>query len=699
MQLLEPIRFSFIVVGVVAFVFLINDQGMEILRAFGETFQARTGESEHDARSIVAFYIALIFLGLTNWYFPRLLLNVRFPNSPDEEELQTAWLRLLRKWTPRITGMLPAIIAALGCIRVARSYDAGGTTPLFLYLLGAGCFGVAVSLAVFFEVRRRFILNEQLFGDGAKPLYCGVKEMLRDRGARRALALLLTPSLLLVFLFAAWPVVPAQVLGAAAILMLASATWAAFGSLLSYFGSTYRFPSLLAILAWAGICSLTNDNHQVRVLEGTEAPKLNVSDALDRWREGVSAAYPLPSGVQRPLFLVAASGGGIRAAYWTALVLATIEDRVGASAEGESRNSFAAHTFAISGVSGGALGASMFNAALVSEERPLRARMNELLDDDYLAPALGRMLFPDLVQRFCPFRLPGCDRAAALELGWEAAWRKGRGRHIRNPLEEELARLFEPTSNHIGPIPNLLLNGTMVESGKRVITSNLAVSPGELGPNQHTSRPVEEFLDTDAASMRMKKKPIRLSTAAHASARFTYVSPAGTFEDGRHVVDGGYFENSGVTAVLDILRVLAEKSWSSEVLPVIVLIDNGPQSTKASGEQAREPVLFGEVRAPLATMLRTREARGTYAQAAAKQATINRLVGRPGVPPVVGREAVTVIEFGLANRGVPLPLGWMLSASATREMNEQIDSSVMSASSSLDNVAAVDTIVRMLHAR
>src|SRR5437763_8070781 len=50
----------------------------------------------------------------------------------------------------------------------------------------------------------------------------------------------------------------------------------------------------------------------------------------------------------------------------------------------------------------------------------------------------------------------------------------------------------------------------------------------------------------------------RSSTAAHLSARFTYVSPAGSLrkrsekEIAAHVVDGAYFENSGTATALEI---------------------------------------------------------------------------------------------------------------------------------------------------
>src|SRR5438105_14821751 len=73
---------------------------------------------------------------------------------------------------------------------------------------------------------------------------------------------------------------------------------------------------------------------------------------------------------------------------------------------------------------------------------------------------------------------------------------------------------------------------------------------------------------------------IPLSTAAHMSARFTYVSPAGRFPDGTYIVDGGYFENSGATAALEIVTRINE--WCAfkhitDVDPKIIMISNNPR--------------------------------------------------------------------------------------------------------------------------
>ena len=131
--------------------------------------------------------------------------------------------------------------------------------------------------------------------------------------------------------------------------------------------------------------------------------------------------------------------------------------------------------------------------------------------------------------------------------------------------------------------PALLLNATWVETGKRIIASNMRVAAG---------RRREDFVDVEDANAFFAPRSIPLSAAAHMSARFTYVSPAGRLEKhGRthgHVVDGGYFENSGATTTLAILQTveaLAEddRRWK-QVDPYVIHISNDPVEARLAND-------------------------------------------------------------------------------------------------------------------
>jgi hypothetical protein len=354
--------------------------------------------------------------------------------------------------------------------------------------------------------------------------------------------------------------------------------------------------------------------------------------------------------------IVAAEGGGIRAAYWTATLLAAIQER---------EPSFARHVYAISGVSGGSVGAVVFDALLAQvpgaggklcdvrgkAETSVERCAERLLGEDFLSPALAAFLFPDLVQRFLPFPVERFDRARALEASWEDAWKKGMG-------NDRMAESFDGlwTGDRAHRIPSLFLNGTWVETGKRMIASNLAVDARTF----NDTADVFSFIDY----------PIPASTAAHLSARFTYVSPAGSLlkrnakEAAAHIVDGGYFENSGTATALDVLAALYERSEKLNLDFVLVYVNNDPGEQETSAAEPAHHAAYRwltELMSPIDALLNTRVARGTYSQSLTKEFV------EANAPDKRRR----YFHFGLKQEKFAPPLGWFLSAKSRRSIDEQ----------------------------
>ncbi len=582
--------------------------------------------------------IALFTLAVCGWYFSRSLLYVEYWFTPDSRDHYEVW----RCWIPRLIGAAPVVSLAVASIRAGR--------PGFglFYFVAAAAFLAALAY------RRRMVYPDRPYRLGWYP------KLPRETFAAMISLVVLALCLLVVFLVA--PVAAPTGIGPLGIIFFAMASWIAFGSAgLIYPSHHYRLPSLLLpLLATITVFSLWNDNHQVRTLvdDGDAWQRDSVARHVGPWfaeRRPRIEAFGR-SGVHYPVFIVAAEGGGIRAAYWTASVLAGLED---------AYPGFGCHVIAMSGASGGSLGAAVFSALIAEQVEetgyrcdtpavdslPVAPRVQQILAADFLSPALAGMLFPDFMQRLLPTSKPFAfpDRAMYLESAWEASWREATG---SNRFASEFRELWN-TPELRYRVPSLFLNGTWVDNGKRNVTSNVR-------PASPIFADLEDMVDT-------VDRPIRLSTAVHMSARFTYLSPAGTVttENGpRRVVDGGYFENSGALTASEILDVVSTTCAESpevcgdNVAAIYALIVSNDPKHPANPDRADRTRsiarrLLPETLSPVHAVFNARIARGHHAD-------------RRLVEAVDGR----VFRFQLPARGKErVPLGWVLAGETRRRMD------------------------------
>src|SRR5262249_21520303 len=124
--------------------------------------------------------------------------------------------------------------------------------------------------------------------------------------------------------------------------------------------------------------------------------------------------------------------------------------------------------------------------------------------------------------------------------------------------------------------PALLLNATHVHTGQRLLRAPFC------WPNELAEDPANDHLPQVTDLTDLLKADVRLATAAHDSARFAFVSPAGRLlsSEGRdfgHVVDGGYFENSGAATLKDVLLALEPSPRASQVAFFVVYLCNSPE--------------------------------------------------------------------------------------------------------------------------
>lgn len=341
---------------------------------------------------------------------------------------------------------------------------------------------------------------------------------------------------------------------------------------------------------------------------------------------------------------------------------------------------------------------------------------------DFLSPAMVSFAFRDnLAISSLIGQITKTDRAIALEQSWIRREQALTGRsHLNDPL---LA--FQPTKQRWMPL--LLFNATSVATGKRIIATPLSATytptdkitfapyrkPTETtysnSAQPNAGKPIPLFTDSldlhdlmaeqqnrpnewiERDQSQYHRPDITLAKAVSLSARFPLISPHGNIisPDGKlidRVVDGGYFDNSGMLTALELAKAIETLS-NGAIKPLLVQISNHPVSLEATRlkSETRQNKKLGAFRCPdhsfrnqiprpksqqllpeltsvSSALLNARVARGSHAIARAFHEMGNNFVHFQvaGIKDEVG-----------ANK--KLSMSWWLSKSVQNALNNQID--------------------------
>ncbi len=459
----------------------------------------------------------------------------------------------------------------------------------------------------------------------------------------------------------------ARLMGPVPLICLSFAVVTAAGSWLIHFGRKYGLPAF----ALAAITPLVlgalgmDDNHFIRsreVVEDLQRPTLN--EAVRQFTAESGGA---------PIVLVSAEGGGIRSAHFTAAVLARLADHC---------PRLARRIFAVSAVSGAAIGAAAYRASLdvmpleddgacnldeSAAPGPRQQALDAMFRRDHLSPALAKQMFPELVQAFMPASttdserafFPQTDRQRGLELSLEQAFADAFGvdRNDNPFTASAFGALGEPRA-----APHLLINLTETSSGGVYVASDL-----DLANMRARHRWLHDFRciwspapANDLVEPACNQSPdFRLSTLAASSARFPVVSPVGSVrtQDATYrFVDGGYFDNSGaetLSAVAEHLQRQARERRQPAPRIAVLHIDSNPYRQRLPVKW-RLDFDIHELQAVLAT----REER--------QRISVGRLYNMQQDGRFCSLRFVEV-----ADNNVPLRLGWILSDPAAEELQAQ----------------------------
>jgi hypothetical protein len=309
------------------------------------------------------------------------------------------------------------------------------------------------------------------------------------------------------------------------------------------------------------------------------------------------AALPTPGEVleKTPKFIaVAASGGGLHASGWTTRVLGEIYLRLPTP---ELKKRFAQRIRVISPVSGGSVGTLYFlNASLQQGFRDgtmERTDLNRLLFEPAMHSSLEEITQALIFEDFWrPVNKGGMrDRGRAAEETWKSAASFASNQND-NPLARPLVWWADQAKEGIAPA--VLFNTTVADTGERAVASTVEFP--SLASGGKGFRDIIPGLD------------VPLVTAARLSATFPIVTPAarpaGFGNAAFNFVDGGYYDNYGISTLVEWLDGALDKHPDRNVLVLQIRDSPKPEPGKSRNESG----YFFQLKVPLLTLARFREA-------------------------------------------------------------------------------------------
>ena len=270
------------------------------------------------------------------------------------------------------------------------------------------------------------------------------------------------------------------------------------------------------------------------------------------------------------------------------------------------------------------------------------------------------------------FYSPHKDRGQLLEEEWaRIAAAPIEGDDVgKRPLPRDGKRRLRSLNTSIrdGTIPAPIFGTTVMEAGQRLMITPITFAPGIRAPT------LQEFLFGTVAAT--PEPDVDLWTAARLSATFTYISPpARSWLDARstqkeHLIDGGYYDNYGVTSALDWLTPVlwAQKNGDARLRFKRVLIvelsgfaEPDPEFVKPA--DGLTTTLFGPT---LTAFLALREGIAT---------SRNRIdldhFKRSWNEALRGRVQIETVKFQPGPNRRPGPLSWHLSSTEIESLKNE----------------------------
>lgn len=281
---------------------------------------------------------------------------------------------------------------------------------------------------------------------------------------------------------------------------------------------------------------------------------------LENWKKKVSR-----NGKKPKMLFYCVSGGGLKSAAWSTLVMQTADSLTGGK--------FMDQTVLISGASGGMIGSTFYR------ELSLRKKLGEPVDlycqdhiytisQDLLNPISFTIVTNDL---FLPW--------ATFEEGGHR-YKKDRGYIFEKALNENTNGLLHKTiGDYTQPerdalIPMVFITPSIVNDGRRLVISSQPVTYMMVEP---AGVEIPESIQVDAVDFGHVFKPqgaenLRFTTALRMNATYPYVLPNVTLPSNPaiEVLDAGFRDNFGLKSATRFVTVFSD--WIKENTDGVVFV-------------------------------------------------------------------------------------------------------------------------------
>lgn len=375
--------------------------------------------------------------------------------------------------------------------------------------------------------------------------------------------------------------------------------------LIDFVTYNWKYGAVLLIVIWASAIFIGHKEHfELKETANNtyyKDPRITLEKYFDAWYADRKNSSSEQDSI--PLYLVTAEGGGSRAGAWTTSILLKLDSS-------SSRN-FSRHLFAISSVSGGSVGATTTLAlwdqikdnkdTLLYKDGRINSFVKETFKRNYISSSLGAMFFSDFFQQI-PI------------ISWLFTANSRSDRHQaeeNDQLNHCLQKIFqlEPTNWHKKAnylnlyysnkgntintsLPLYFANSTRVQDGRRTVISPVV----GLLPNSAVDLLGLGALKKDTLVLQR----LSIGQATNLSQLFPFISSSVYHERLGSFIDGGTFENMGLTTLSEVYSIIKHKIKTDSlrvkilVLPIYAY-DNHDQDQKQLDDIKKPSQIFDPI--------------------------------------------------------------------------------------------------------